>query len=90
MASSSSFDCAGGPSLSGDPRQDYFADGMTEEMVAQLGNLDPDPLGVIARTSSMRYKTTDKNALQIANELKVDYLMEGSVRQEGERVRMTA
>jgi TolB-like protein/DNA-binding winged helix-turn-helix (wHTH) protein len=76
--------------LSGDPQQEYFADGMTEEMITQLGNLDPDALGVIARTSSMRYKRTEEGASQIARELKVDYLLEGSVRREGERVRVTA
>lgn len=76
--------------LSGDPQQEYFADGMTEEMITQLGNLDPDSLGVIARTSSMRYKHTEKGASQIAKELNVDYLLEGSVRREGERVRVTA
>lgn len=76
--------------LSGDPQQEYFADGMTEEMITQLGNLDPNGLGVIARTSSMRYKTTDKSASQIAKELKVDYLLEGSVRRDGGRVRVTA
>ena len=76
--------------LSGDAQQEYFADGMTEEMITQLGNLDPDALGVIARTSSMHYKHTEKGASQIAKELKVDYLLEGSIRREGERVRVTA
>jgi len=76
--------------LSGDPQQDYFADGMTEEMITELGSLDPRHLGVIARTSSMQYKGARKNTAQIAQELGVDYLLEGSVRREGERVRVTA
>jgi TolB-like protein/DNA-binding winged helix-turn-helix (wHTH) protein len=76
--------------LGGDPQQEYFADGMTEEMITQLGNLDPAHLGVIARTSSMQYKHTEKRASQIAQELNVSYLLEGSVRRDGERVRVTA
>jgi len=75
--------------LSGDPQQEFFADGMTEEMVTQLGNLDPEHLGVIARTSSMQYKHTQKRASQIAQELGVNYLLEGSVRRQGDRVRVT-
>ena len=75
--------------LSGDPQQEFFADGMTEEMVTQLGNLDPEHLGVIARTSSMQYKHTQKRASEIAQELGVNYLLEGSVRREGNRVRVT-
>ena len=75
--------------LSGDPQQEYFADGMTEEMITQLGSLDPEHLGVIARTSSMQYKRTQKRASEIAKELRVDYLLEGSVRREGDRVRVT-
>jgi TolB-like protein/DNA-binding winged helix-turn-helix (wHTH) protein/Tfp pilus assembly protein PilF len=76
--------------LSGDPQEEYFADGMTEEMITQLGNLDPADLGVIARTSSMQYKRTEKHASQIAQELNVNYLLEGSVRRDGGRVRVTA
>ena len=76
--------------LSGDAQQDYFADGMTEEMITQLGSLDAEHLGVIARTSSMQYKQTKKRASQIAEELGVNYLLEGSVRREGDHVRVTA
>ncbi|HXY01469.1 MAG TPA: winged helix-turn-helix domain-containing protein [Candidatus Limnocylindrales bacterium] len=76
--------------LSGDPGEEYFADGMTEEMITQLGSLDPQGLGVIARTSSMQYKDAKKNAAQIAQELGVNYLLEGSIRRDGERVRVTA
>ena len=76
--------------LSGDALQEYFADGMTEEMITQLGGMDPQHLGVIARTSAMQYKASHKDAAQIARELSVNYLLEGSVRRQGERIRMTA
>ena len=76
--------------MNDDPHQDYFADGITEEMIAQLGGLDPAHLGVIARTSSMQYKGAHKDAARIARELGATYLLEGSVRREGQRVRVTA
>ena len=76
--------------LSNDPQQDYFADGMTEEMITRLGSLDPVHLGVIARTSAMQYKHAHKDAAQIGRELKVTYLLEGSVRRDAGRVRVTA
>jgi TolB-like protein/tetratricopeptide (TPR) repeat protein len=75
---------------SGDPEQEYFSDGLTEEMITQLGRLHPQRLGVIARTSAMRYKRTDKTIRQIGGELGVDYVLEGSARREGSRVRVTA
>ncbi len=76
--------------LSGDPAQEYFADGMTEEMITELGNLDPMHLGVIARTSAMQYKNASKSGAQIAGELSVQYLLEGSIRRANGRVRVTA
>jgi len=76
--------------LSGNSREDYFADGLTEEMIARLGQLQPSRLGVIARTSAMHYKKSQESAAQISRELGVDYLLEGSVRQSGDRVRITA
>src|SRR4030095_3715803 len=76
--------------LSEDPEQEYFADGMTEEMITRLGSLDPQHLGVIARTSAMQYKGSHKGAAQIAHELNVGYLLEGSVRRQGSRIRVTA
>lgn len=76
--------------LSGDAHEDYFADGLTEEMITQLGQLQPRRLGVIARTSTIRYKDTKETAAQIGQELGVGYLLEGSVRRGGERVRVTA
>ena len=69
---------------------DYFADGLTEEMIAQLGQLQPSKLGVIARTSVNHYKDSKENAAQIGHELGVGYLLEGSVRRAGGRVRVTA
>ncbi len=76
--------------LSGDPEQEFFSDGLTEEMLTQLGGLNPARLGVIARTSIMRYKHTTKGIDQIGRELGVDYVLEGSVRRDKGRVRITA
>jgi TolB-like protein/DNA-binding winged helix-turn-helix (wHTH) protein/Flp pilus assembly protein TadD len=76
--------------LTADPNQDYFSDGLTEEMITQLGRLDPRQLGVIARTSAMSYKHSTKAVDQIGRELGVNYILEGSARREGERLRVTA
>jgi TolB-like protein/predicted Zn-dependent protease len=76
--------------LSGDPHEDYFADGLTEEMIAQLGQVQPTRLGVIARTSIIRYKDTKEPIAQIAQQLRVGYVLEGSVRRASGRVRITA
>ena len=76
--------------LSSDPSRDYLADGMTEEIITQLGSLDPQHLGVIARTSAMQYKGASEDTARIARELGVNYLLEGSIRREGERLRVTA
>jgi TolB-like protein/DNA-binding winged helix-turn-helix (wHTH) protein/Tfp pilus assembly protein PilF len=76
--------------LSGDPQQEYLSSGLTEELITQLGSLEPGRLGVIARTSAMQYKGSRKDVRQISRELGVDYVLEGSVRRDGERVRITA
>jgi TolB-like protein/DNA-binding winged helix-turn-helix (wHTH) protein/Flp pilus assembly protein TadD len=76
--------------LTGDPAQEYVSDGLTEEMLTQLGNLNPQRLGVIARTSVMHYKDAHTPLDQIGRELNVQYVLEGSVRRELERVRITA
>ena len=76
--------------LSNDPRQEYFSDGLTEETITDLGQLSPEHLGVIARTSAMAYKHTDKSVSQIGRELGVDYILEGSVRREGGKARVSA
>ncbi len=76
--------------LSGDANQEYFSDGLTEEMITELGRLQPERLAVIARTSAMQYKKKGGDVRRIASELGVDYVLEGSVRREGERVRISA
>jgi TolB-like protein/DNA-binding winged helix-turn-helix (wHTH) protein/lipoprotein NlpI len=76
--------------LTGDAAQDYFSDGLTEEMITQLGDLDPQHLGVIARTSVMQYKHTTKALDQIGHELGVQYALEGSVRSDSGKLRITA
>ena len=76
--------------LSGDAGQEYFSDGLTEETIMRFGKMSPQRLGVIARTSSMAYKRTDKSVFQIGQELGVDYVLEGSVRREADRTRVTA
>ena len=76
--------------LTGDPEQEYFADGLTEELITRLGRLHPAQLGVIARTSVMGYKHSDKRLDQIGRELGVQYVLEGSVRRAQDRVRITA
>ena len=74
--------------LSRDPEQDYFADGMTEALITSLAKIGA--LRVISRTSTMRYKKTDKTLPQIARELNVDAVVEGTVLRSGERVRISA
>ena len=56
--------------LTGDPAQDFLSDGLTEEMITELGRLGPSELGVIARTTSTAYKGANKSAQQVAAELK--------------------
>jgi len=73
--------------LTGDPQQEYFADGMTEELITTLGKISA--VRVISRTSVMRYKKTDKSLPQIARELDVDAVIEGAVARAGNRVRVT-
>ena len=76
--------------LSGDPRQDYLSDGLTQELIALLGRLNPRSLGVIGRTSVTRYKKGDIPVDQIGRELDVDYVLEGSLQREAARVRINA
>jgi TolB-like protein/DNA-binding winged helix-turn-helix (wHTH) protein/Tfp pilus assembly protein PilF len=76
--------------LTGDASQDYFSDGLTEELIAQLGNVDPRHLSVIARTSVMRYKNTRTPVDEIGRALGAQYVLEGSVRRDAENVRITA
>ena len=74
--------------LSGDAGQDYFADGMTDELITRLANISA--LRVISRTSVMRYKGTQKTIPEIARELNVDAVMEGTVQRSGQRTRVSA
>jgi TolB-like protein/tRNA A-37 threonylcarbamoyl transferase component Bud32 len=74
--------------LSGDPAQDFFADGMTEALIADLAKIDG--LRVISRTSAMRYKGARRPLPEIGAELGVDAVVEGSVARVGGRVRITA
>ena len=76
--------------LTGDVRQEYFSDGLTEEMITQLGERDPEHLGVIARTSVMHYKNDRAPMDRIARELGVEYVLEGSVRRSRNDIRVTA
>lgn len=75
--------------LSRDPDQEFFSDGLTEEMITQLGKLNPERLSVIARGSVAKYKGSSLPASQIGQELHADYLVQGSVRRAADRVRIT-
>ena len=76
--------------LTGDPGKEYLADGLTEEMISQLSQLNPEQLGVIARTSVMGYKHKDERLDQIGRELSVQYVLENSLRENGDHLRLTA
>ena len=76
--------------LTGQPAQEFVSDGFTEEMITQLGGLEHNHLSVIARTSSMSYKNSSKPISQIGRELDLQYVVEGSVRSWGDRIRVTA
>ncbi len=75
--------------LTGSDDKEYLSDGLTEEIVTELGRLNPAGLGVIARTSTARYKHTTKTIAEIGRELGVGYVIEGSVRADGARLRVT-
>jgi TolB-like protein/Flp pilus assembly protein TadD len=74
--------------FSGDPSQDFFVDGMTDELITDLAKIGA--LHVVSRTSVMRYKDTKKSLPEIARELNVDGIIEGSVTRSGQHVRITA
>jgi TolB-like protein/DNA-binding winged helix-turn-helix (wHTH) protein/Flp pilus assembly protein TadD len=76
--------------LSGSADWDYLGDGLAEEMIAALGQVDPEHLGVVARTSTLAYRDTAKSAAEIGRELGADYLLESSLRAENRRLRITA
>jgi eukaryotic-like serine/threonine-protein kinase len=74
--------------LSGDPQQEYFADGMTEELITELSKISA--LRVISRTSAMAYKGSKKSLPEVARELNVDAVVEGAVEKAGGRIRINA
>src|ERR1700754_1416612 len=73
--------------MSGDPDQEYFADGMVEDIITRLSRIKS--LFVIARNSSFTYKGTSPDVRQVGRQLGVRYVLEGSVRRAGNRVRIT-
>lgn len=73
--------------LSSDPEQEYFSDGISEEILNVLAQVDG--LSVASRTSAFAYKGQDRNISEIARDLKVDYVLEGSVRRSGNKIRIT-
>jgi TolB-like protein/Flp pilus assembly protein TadD len=76
--------------LSADPEREYLADGLTEEVIAALGQVHPEQLRVIGRTSMMAYKRTTKSLAEIGGELGAGFLLESSIRAEGGRLRITS
>lgn len=76
--------------LGGGPEREYLADGLTEETIATLGQIDPVHFSVIGRTSVMSYKRTAKTLVEIGRELDASYLIESSLRAEGDRLRITS
>jgi TolB-like protein len=77
-------------SIGAGERYDYLSEGLTEEVITELARLSSERLGVIARTSAMRFKATTKSIREVGSEVGVSHVMEGSVRRDGERVRVTA
>jgi TolB-like protein/DNA-binding winged helix-turn-helix (wHTH) protein len=76
--------------LSGDPNREYLAEGLAEETIVSLGQMDPERMRVVGRTSIMAYKGTTKSLAAIGRELGTDYLVEGSIRSEGAQLRVTS
>src|SRR5467141_343959 len=76
--------------LTGDPNKEYLADGLTEETISELGRLNPEQLGVIARTSVMGHKNKDERLDQIGRDLSVQYVLENSLRESENHIRITA
>jgi TolB-like protein/Flp pilus assembly protein TadD len=76
--------------LSCDPEQEFFSDGLTEEMITQLSRIRPEQLSVIACTSAMHYKGSSKSIDRIGRELNVDFILQGCVRRAGDRLRISA
>jgi len=75
--------------LTGDAGQDYLGDGLTEELISQLGQMDPQHLGVIARTSVMHFKNSHDSLEEIGRTLQVQYALEGTVRHASDQLRVS-
>jgi len=75
--------------LTGDSPPLWFADGLTDEIISQLGRVSPRQLGVIARTSAMTYRGSNKTVSEVGRELGVSHVLEGSVRREDTRIRVS-
>ena len=76
--------------LSREKDQEFFSDGLTDEMITQLGSVSPGRMAVIGRTSAMRYKDRKRDAKTLRRDLGVEYILDGSVRRASDRVRITA
>jgi len=76
--------------LTGDPLQEYVSEGFVEELISQLNRVEPKRLAVVGRSSSTRYAGPQRDIAAIAKELDVVYLVEGSVRRDGQRLRITS
>jgi len=76
--------------LTNDPDREYVADGLAEEIIAALGQISPERVRVVGRTSTLSYRGTTKSLAQIGRELGVAYLVEGSIRAERDQLRITA
>ena len=76
--------------LTGNPDREYLADGLTEEATVTLAQIAPQQLSVVGRQSAMAYKRSSKSLVAIGNELGVIYLVESSIRAEGDRLRITS
>ncbi len=74
--------------LAGDPAEEYFSDGLTDDMITQLGRLQPQRLSVTARASTMRYKGGSASIADIGRDLDADYVLQGTARRDGTRVRI--
>jgi TolB-like protein len=75
--------------LSGDPAQEFLSDVLTDEMITRLGQISPSKVSVMARSTAMQYKHTHKSVEQMARECRLDYVLEGSVRRQENRIRVT-
>ena len=76
--------------LSGDPTREYVAEGLAEDTATSLGQIDPEQMGVVAGSATVRYKGSTKSPAEIGRELAADYIVESSLRSEDNRLRVTA